>query len=267
MVRAGVLLLMILAVLLAGGPGSPAAERTLAQDQAFSGSAPGQAVPAVHQPTVQDLWQVQAVLRALGMYDGSLTGAFDAATSAALERLQRRYGLRPTGVLDQDTLAFLGGPADLLDRQARFLYTVQPGDTLSELAVRFGVSVPRILRYNPNVSSANRIYVGHQLVIPVEFPMPAQYEVLRVQVLPERFLGSYLVNVAFADADRLADDLATLLRQKGFEVQYEHRALDGITVRNQSIGLGRITFSPYRSESLTRVDVGLLVASGDAANL
>lgn len=97
--------------------------------------------------------------------------------------------------------------------------------------------------------------------------MPAQYEVLRVQVLPERFLGSYLVNVAFADADRLADDLATLLRQKGFEVQYEHRALDGITVRNQSIGLGRITFSPYRSESLTRVDVGLLVASGDAANL
>jgi len=222
---------------------------------------------ATRQPNTDDLWQVQAVLAALGMYHGPITGVYDEPTRQALLRLQRAYRLPATGELDADTLAFLGGPAATLDRHPRFLYAVQPGDTLSELAVRFRVPMPRIVRYNPSITSVHRIYAGHQLVIPVEFPIPEHFRVLRLQVLPQRFLGSYLVNVPFAGADRLADDLAQLLREHGFEVQVEQTALDGITVRNRAVELGRITFSPYRSEGLTRVDVGLLAAGSGATSL
>lgn len=268
MARAGILWFLIFTLFLASTAHGPAFEQAWAREQ--PSAAAGTAAPdpgLAHQPTVEDFWQVQAVLAALGMYEGSLTGIFDAATRDALQRLQRRYGLPATGLLDPETLAFLGGPAAGLDRQVRFLYTVQPGDTLSVLAARFGVPVPRILRFNPSITSMHRIYAGHQLVIPVEFPIPAQFEVLRLQVLPERFLGSYLADVSFADADRLADEFVQLLKAHGFDVQVEQRALDGITVRNAAIGLGRITFSPYRSEGRTRVDVGLLVAGSGAARL
>mgnify|MGYP001165762551 CR=1 FL=1 len=268
MARAGVLWLLIVTVLLAGSPGSPAVELTWAQDQPSAAAVTTTQAPAAsYQPTPEDIRQVQAVLHALGLYDGSPTGAVDAALGEALARFQRRYRLTPTGVLDPDTLNFLGGPAASLERQARFLYTVKPGDTLSGVAARFRVPLPRIVRYNPSITSVHRIYGGQQLVVPVEFPVPAHFEVLRLQVLPERFLGSYLVNVAFADADRLAEELAARLRELGFEVQIEQRALDGITVRNASVGLGRITFSPFRSEALTRVDVGLLAAGSSATSL
>lgn len=268
MVRAGVLWFMFLTMLLAGSPGSPGVGLTWAQDQLAAAPAAAAPAPAEnHQPTPEDIWQVLAVLRAMGLYDGPLTGTLDDAGRAALAAFQRRYGLNPTGVLDRDTLAFLGGPAAKLQHQARFIYTVKPGDTLSGIAVRFGVPLPLLVRHNPDIKSVHRIYAGAQLVIPVDFPMPAHFEVLRVQVLPERFLGSYLVDVAFADADRLAEELALRLREHGYQVQVEQRALDGITVRNASVGLGRITFSPYRSEGLTRIDVGLLAAGSTATSL
>lgn len=270
--RAGVLwivtLTLTLTVFLAGSPGSPIVGRTWAQEQLTAvPEASFQDLGTGSQSSAQDVWQVQGVLAALGMYEGPLTGNLDAATREGLLRLQRAYGLSVTGTLDRDTWALLGGPADALDRQARFLYTVQPGDTLSVLAARFGVPMPRIVRYNPSITSVHRIYAGHQLVIPVEFPVPAQFDVLRLQVLPERFLGSYVVQVAFADADRLAEDYAQLLREHGFHVQVEQRALDGITVRNHAVGLGRITFSPDRSEGRTRVDVGLLAAGSTTTSL
>ncbi|HEY8418705.1 MAG TPA: peptidoglycan-binding protein [Limnochordales bacterium] len=259
---------LILTVFLAGSPGWPAVERAWAQEQPAPTPGVTAAEPeASQQPNVDDLWQVQAVLAALGMYNGPLTGVHDEATREALLRFQRAYRLPATGVLDRDTLAFLGGSAATLDRHPRFLYTVQPGDTLSGLAARFRVPMPRIVRYNPSITSVHRIYAGHQLVIPVEFPIPDHFKVLRLQVLSQRFLGSYLVDVPFADADRLANDFAQLLRERGFEVQVEKTALDGITVRNRAVGLGRITFSPFRSEGLTRVDVGLLAAGSGATSL
>lgn len=44
-------------------------------------------------------------------------------------------------------------------------YTIQPGDTLSELAACFGVNVATLVAMN-NIRDANRIAVGHVLVIP-----------------------------------------------------------------------------------------------------
>jgi D-gamma-glutamyl-meso-diaminopimelic acid endopeptidase CwlS len=46
------------------------------------------------------------------------------------------------------------------------IYTVRPGDTLGEIAARFGTSLNALLNANPNISDPNLIYTGEQIVIP-----------------------------------------------------------------------------------------------------
>jgi LysM repeat protein len=46
------------------------------------------------------------------------------------------------------------------------LYTVQSGDTLSQLALRFGTTVNALLLANPQITNANLLTVGQQLYIP-----------------------------------------------------------------------------------------------------
>ncbi len=47
------------------------------------------------------------------------------------------------------------------------VYTVRPGDTLSQIAARFGVTVAQILEVNPEITDPDRIQVGQKIVIPV----------------------------------------------------------------------------------------------------
>ncbi len=48
------------------------------------------------------------------------------------------------------------------------LYTVQPGDTLSEIAARHQLSVSELLAANPSIDSKNIIYTGQLLYVPQE---------------------------------------------------------------------------------------------------
>lgn len=48
-------------------------------------------------------------------------------------------------------------------------YTVQPGETLSEIAAQFGVDAERLLELN-NLDDANAIYAGQTLLVPAEVP-------------------------------------------------------------------------------------------------
>ena len=50
-------------------------------------------------------------------------------------------------------------------------YVVREGDTLSEIAARFGVSEQAILEANP-LSDPNRLLVGQELIIPPAQPSP-----------------------------------------------------------------------------------------------
>lgn len=45
-------------------------------------------------------------------------------------------------------------------------YTIQPGDTLSQLAQRYGTTIQELMRLNPQVSDPNLIYAGAQLSTP-----------------------------------------------------------------------------------------------------
>lgn len=45
-------------------------------------------------------------------------------------------------------------------------YTVMPGDTMYEIATRFGISLDAILQANPNIGNPDLIYPGQVIVIP-----------------------------------------------------------------------------------------------------
>src|SRR5688572_28910467 len=45
-------------------------------------------------------------------------------------------------------------------------YTVRPGDTISKIAMRNGVSVAQLLQANPQVKDPNKIKVGDVLDVP-----------------------------------------------------------------------------------------------------
>jgi len=49
-------------------------------------------------------------------------------------------------------------------------YTVQPGDTLTTIARRFGTDVTTLLRLNPGIINPDLIFVGQQLVVPSSAP-------------------------------------------------------------------------------------------------
>ncbi|SMB98153.1 spore coat assembly protein SafA [Thermanaeromonas toyohensis ToBE] len=52
-----------------------------------------------------------------------------------------------------------------------FIYVVRRGDTLFEIARRFGTTVERIVEANPQITDPNLIYPGQRLCIPVFRPL------------------------------------------------------------------------------------------------
>jgi len=51
-------------------------------------------------------------------------------------------------------------------------YVIQPGDTLSSIARRFGTTVSAILAANPQVTDPNLIFVGQIITVPTGAPGP-----------------------------------------------------------------------------------------------
>lgn len=51
-------------------------------------------------------------------------------------------------------------------------YVIQPGDTLTSIAARFGVTVEDIIRVNPILTDPNAIYPGQIIHIPLAGQVP-----------------------------------------------------------------------------------------------
>jgi len=211
---------------------------------------------------------LQRLLRVLGYYapdgvDGVFDGSFNEETARALKRLQRRYGLAATGQLDPPTLHLLGEGG--LAHMPRFAYTVRRGDRLSLIARRFGSRLPWIARLNPRLASVHLIVEGEELIIPVDFPLPRHASAERMQVLRDRFLGSYRIDVPFMDADALVEEQLQALRAQGFEASPDAGGVEyGITVRGRGVVLGRLEFSAGEGGEATRMDIGLLFSDDPA---
>ena len=67
-------------------------------------------------------------------------------------------------------------------------YTVQSGDTLSEIAARFGTSVQALMRANPQIENASLIFPGQELVIPGSLVIIPKHRRARVCSRAGRYL-------------------------------------------------------------------------------
>jgi len=60
-------------------------------------------------------------------------------------------------------------------------YTIQPGDTLSQLALTHGTSVQELQKLNPQITDINKIYAGDALNLPVQAPIEQEPPILKVE--------------------------------------------------------------------------------------
>lgn len=112
-----------------------------------------------------DVMEIQAMLLKTGYQPGPLDGKFGPQMEQAVIRFQRDFGLTPDGVI---------GPATHRVME-RFLlgydiYYVRAGDTIYNIARKYGVSPVLVLAANPDVVPT-RLQVGQRLVIPYSFPV------------------------------------------------------------------------------------------------
>jgi peptidoglycan hydrolase-like protein with peptidoglycan-binding domain len=68
-------------------------------------------------PAGPDVRQLEAGLRALGVFAGTVDNRFTWYTLDAIKRLQRRVGVKPTGVLARGTIRFGASPVRVAARQ------------------------------------------------------------------------------------------------------------------------------------------------------
>lgn len=63
--------------------------------------------------------------------------------------------------MNENELETVAGGAGLSSQY----YVVQAGDTLSEIAVKFGTTVNKLMSLNPRIKNANLIYAGEAIRI------------------------------------------------------------------------------------------------------
>ncbi|NLW10037.1 MAG: peptidoglycan-binding protein [Firmicutes bacterium] len=84
----------------------------------------------------RDVQELQKILAGLGFFSGNPHGSYDFLTREAVKEFQRAFHLAADGVVGPKTWRMLGEPG-IWNRQC---HRVRAGETLAELAVRYGVA-------------------------------------------------------------------------------------------------------------------------------
>ena len=103
---------------------------------------------------------LQSTLKKLGFYTGEIDGEFGEETENAVIRFQTEFGINPDGIVGKTTW----------DRLYPYIYgysiyRVRSGDTLFNIARRFGTSTNRILVANPNIDP-NSLQINQVIIVP-----------------------------------------------------------------------------------------------------
>ena len=118
-----------------------------------------------------DVSVLQFILLRDGLYQGALDGYLGQETQAAVRRFQLRVRLVPDGVVGPRTLAALvretGVPVRLrgVAPAASPVYVVRPGDSLTAIADRFGLSLSTLAHVN-GFDPSHVLLIGKRLTIP-----------------------------------------------------------------------------------------------------
>ncbi|HHY35607.1 MAG TPA: polysaccharide deacetylase family protein [Firmicutes bacterium] len=110
----------------------------------------------------QSVLVLQRVLGALGYDPGPQDGVFGPRTLEAVKRFQKDSGIAVDGVVGPRTV-------ESLERiwARKFppeTYTLQPGETLSLVCARFGVSLEEVVRAN-GIKDPDLVYAGQTLIL------------------------------------------------------------------------------------------------------
>lgn len=116
-------------------------------------------------------------------------------------------------------------------------YTVKPGDTLSKIAMRNGVTVPQLLQANPQVKDPNKINVGDVLNVPNESTTTDNTQPLPSKVAPPPPVST---GAAGALGKALADALGAL------SAKYETGGRGPGTVSTGSGDPGGVSYGSYQ---------------------
>jgi peptidoglycan hydrolase-like protein with peptidoglycan-binding domain len=112
-----------------------------------------------------DVSVLQFLLAHDGYYRGALDGYFGPRLLSALRAFQRHRALTADGIAGPETLAALAARHRAAPKQPRRIYVVQPGDSLTALATRFGTTMPVLARANKLDASAV-LLIGTRLELP-----------------------------------------------------------------------------------------------------
>ena len=123
-----------------------------------------------------DVSVLQYLLLKRGLYRGALDGYLGKRTDEALIAFQRRTRLAPDGIVGPRTVAALvrqtGVPVRVQPRKKPApptvkTYIVRPGDTLTALAQKFGLSLKALAQRN-RLNPSRFLLIGTRLSIPIE---------------------------------------------------------------------------------------------------
>jgi len=103
---------------------------------------------------------VQSLLARIGYNPGPVDGIFGQRTRQAVIAFQRDNGLAPDGIIGPATWRVLETLKRGYDR-----YTIQPGDTLYQIARRYYTTVNAIMTANPGIDPL-RLAIGQTIIVP-----------------------------------------------------------------------------------------------------
>lgn len=108
-------------------------------------------------PTVELL---QSILKRQKFYTGAITGDFDENTNRSVRQFQSAYGLIADGIAGRGTWRALYPFFNGYDS-----YTIKDGDTLYQIAAKYGITLNSILTANPGIDTQN-LRIGQKIVVP-----------------------------------------------------------------------------------------------------
>ena len=152
-----------------------------------------------------DVSVLQFLLGWHGVASPHVNGNFGPGTRAAVIRFQRRMRLRPDGIVGPATRAALlnrGRTSRPSAPAPRPRYVVRMGDTLTEIADRYGTTVAALARTN-RMSPRSILVVGKRLVLPARAPAQSgasSASVAEVRAAVDRWAAHYNVNPHLARA-------------------------------------------------------------------
>ncbi len=178
-----------------------------------------------------DVMEVQALLAKIGYDPGPIDGIFGVKTQQAVVKFQRDNGLTPDGIIGPKTYSVLEPLLLGYD-----IYTIQPGDTLYQIALKYYTSINKLITANPNVNPMN-LKIGQKIIVPygidvVDTNIDYTYETMQRDIKGLKARYPFL-EVGSAGKSVLGRDLTYIKLGKGpNQVFYNgaHHSLEWITV-------------------------------------